>query len=188
MTWHRATMRGSTRTSSHASERALPRPNISPQLRGPGFCRVESSRFLLSDFRVHFFRLVCSNDRQAIGPKKIRNLQLTLHFDFCRRSEADVLREFLQGFESTRQGGVVSFSEFERYFAINTVRSQQPRHRHWRRVWVWRLAAASACGLWLCSKPVLVLVLFCAAADRSALTVIGTHSSPLLHMISSFAA
>merc|ERR1712096_122492 len=37
-----------------------------------------------------------------------------------KRTEADVLREFLQGFESTRQGGVVSFSEFERYFAINT--------------------------------------------------------------------
>ena len=39
-----------------------------------------------------------------------------------KRTEADVLREFLKGFESTRTPGFVSFSEFERYFAYNTVR------------------------------------------------------------------
>ena len=39
-----------------------------------------------------------------------------------RRTEADVLREFLRGFETTRVPGMVSFAEFERYFASNTVR------------------------------------------------------------------
>ena len=37
-----------------------------------------------------------------------------------KRTEADVLREFLQGFDSTRLGGRVTFAEFERYFAYNT--------------------------------------------------------------------
>ena len=32
-----------------------------------------------------------------------------------------MLREFLNGFESTRTPGYVSFAEFERYFATNTV-------------------------------------------------------------------
>ena len=39
-----------------------------------------------------------------------------------RRTEADVLREFLRGFETTRVPGMVTFPEFERYFASNTVR------------------------------------------------------------------
>ena len=39
-----------------------------------------------------------------------------------KRTEADVLREFLNGFASTRMPGFVSFAEFERYFARNSVR------------------------------------------------------------------
>lgn len=36
-----------------------------------------------------------------------------------RRTEADVLREFLKGFESTRTAGMVTFQEFEQFFAYN---------------------------------------------------------------------
>ena len=121
-------MRGSTRTSSHASERAPPRPNLFYSLRKAAeVAYILPIRFLLSDFPGHFCVSVQTTAKQEVR-KKIGNLRLSaLGFCGCRRSEADVLREFLQGFESTRQGGVVSFSEFERYFAINTVRSQQPR-------------------------------------------------------------
>ena len=72
-------MRGSTRTSSHASERETLSNFPISLWKAAEVAYILPIRFLLSDFPGHFCLSVQTTAKQEVR-KKIRNLKLTLRF------------------------------------------------------------------------------------------------------------